>query len=231
MKQTLILIPGFANNEIAWKYQIEHLIGSFDIRIFVMDRFSTRQEMVDFLLSRAPERFHLAGHSMGGWVAQAVAARAPMRVNMLLLFNTWATPDPQMLSLQNQVCNLLKDGKIAEAIQRHLPLLIHPSRLADPALIHALHSMIASFSLDSLVQQLDAMLRDYSSLELHASISAPTLVVHSCQDALFPKEYKALIAGIKNSHLAQIEECGHASIMEKPEETTDLMRSFIENGC
>ncbi len=228
MKETLILIPGFANNELAWKFQIEHLKDRFDIRVFVMDKFANRQDMVENLLKKAPERFNLVGHSMGGWVAQAVAAKAPQRVSKLLLLNTWAKLEPQMLSMQRQLCEALKLGKIAEVIKQHLELLVHPSRLQDLSLLHSLQSMIASFSIETLVRQLEAMLQDYSSLELHSSIAAPTLVLHSCQDALFPKEHEALASGIKNSKLALIEDCGHASILEKPEETTQCILSFIE---
>jgi pimeloyl-ACP methyl ester carboxylesterase len=32
----------------------------------------------------------IAGHSLGGWVAQEVAARAPERVSKLFLCDTWA---------------------------------------------------------------------------------------------------------------------------------------------
>ncbi len=228
MKETLILIPGFANNELAWKFQIEHLKDRFDVRVFVMDKFANRQDMVENLLKKAPERFNLAGHSMGGWVAQAVAAKAPQRVSKLLLLNTWAKPDPQMMFMQREICEALKLGKIAEVIQQHLELLVHPSRLQDLPLLRFLQSMIASFSIDTLVRQLEAMLQDYSSLELHPSIAAPTLVLHSRQDALFPKEHEALASGIKNSKLALVEDCGHASIVEKPKETTQCILSFIE---
>ena len=228
MKETLVLIPGFANNELVWKYQIEHLKDRFDIRVHVMDRFSTRQEMVDHLLTHSPERFHLAGHSRGGWIAQAAAAKAPERVAKLLLINTWAVLDPQMIFMQRQVCQALRMGKIDEVMQQHLALLIHPLRHQDLSLIQLLQSMIASFSIETLVRQLEAMLQDCSSLDLHPFIAAPTLVLQSRQDALFPKEHEALISGIKGAKLAFIEDCGHASIVEKPEETTHLIRSFIE---
>ncbi|MBS0604223.1 MAG: alpha/beta hydrolase [Verrucomicrobia bacterium] len=231
MTETLILIPGFANNELAWKHQFDALKDHFHINVLVMDRFSTRQEMVDYLLQAAPKRFILAGHSMGGWVAQAAAAAAPERISKLLLLNTWATPDPQLMFMQRQVCEALKMGKIMEVIQQHLTLLIHPSRLQDMPLLQHLQAMIGSFSIEALVRQLEAMLGDYSSLRHHALITAPTLVLHSRQDALFPHEHEALTAGIKNTTVALVEDCGHASTVEKPEEVTAFIRSFIEEKC
>ncbi len=227
MTEPLVLIPGFANNEQAWHHQIDQLSDHSDIHVYIMDKEKTRDEMVEKLLAEAPERFNLAGHSMGGWIAQAVAAKSPERVAKLILLNTWATDDPRMLSIQTQVCEALKLGQLQQAMQQHIPLLIHPSRFQDPDLMQNLVQMVSHFSIDALIQQLEAMLSDYSSLHHHPSITAPTLVIHSRQDALFPDEHHALLSGIKNAKLSVVEECGHASIVEQPEVVTELMRAFI----
>lgn len=230
MKEMLVLIPGFANNELVWKHQTDHLRDLFDVRVMVMDKYATRKEMVESLLKKSPARFILAGHSMGGWVAQAAAAAAPERITKLVLLNTWATADPKMIYLQRQVAEALRQGHLKEIMQQHISLLIHPSRQHDTALIQSMQSMIASFPLEVLIRQIDAMLEDYSSLHLHHAICAETLVVHSHDDALFPaKELQAIATGIRNSELAIIEGAGHASTMEKPETVTALIRSFIES--
>lgn len=230
MKEMLVLIPGFANNELVWKHQTDHLSDLFDVRVKVMDKHSTRKEMVESLLKEAPSRFVLAGHSMGGWVAQAVAAAAPDRISKLVLLNTWATADPKMIYLQRQVAGALRQGRLLEVMQRHISLLIHPSRQHDIALMQSMQSMITSFPLEVLIRQMDAMLEDYSSLHLHHAIGAKTLVVHSHDDALFPaRELQAIATGIRNSELAIIEGAGHASTMEKPETVTALIRFFLES--
>lgn len=229
MKKILVLIPGFANNELVWKHQIDHLNDLFEIRVIVMDKQATRKEMVDFLFDTIPSSFILAGHSMGGWMAQAAAATAPERISKLILLNTWATPDPKMIYLQQQIAKSLKEGRLNEAMKQHLTILLHPSRKNDPALLQTLQTMVHSFSLESLIRQLEAMLEDYSSLYLHPSIDAPTLVIHSHDDALFPaKELQAIATGIRNSKLEIIPDAGHVSTIEKPEMVTSLMRNFLQ---
>ncbi len=228
MKETLIFIPGFASNEAAWGYQAKQLKENFDTRILVMDRFSTRQEMIDHLLKFAPDRFILVGHSMGGWVAQGAAAQAGEKVSKLILLNTWANLSPQMIAMQELISQMLTQGKMMEVMQQYLPMLVHPSRLQDPKLMELLQSMVGSFSVEALVRQIGAMIGDPSSLNCHPLIQARALIVYSDQDALFPKEHEILAFRIKNSELRKIEECGHSSIVEKPEETTFLIRSFIE---
>lgn len=228
MTDQLVLIPGFANNELVWQHQIDVLSDLCDIHVYIMDKEPTREEMVNTLLAEAPDNFILAGHSMGGWIAQAIAAKAPERIAKLILLNTWATPDPRMQALQTQVCETLKLGQLEQAMQQHIPLLFH--RFEDPNILQDLQQMIAHFSLATLIQQLEAMLSDYSSLHHHPSITSPALIIHSKQDALFPEEHHSLLKGIKNAKISLIEDCGHASIVEQPKIVTELMRSFIEEN-
>jgi pimeloyl-ACP methyl ester carboxylesterase len=229
VKETLILIPGFGNDARAWKHQIDHLSSFFEIRTKVMDKYATRHDMIKALLDEAPEKFILAGHSMGGWAAQAIASAAPQRVLKLILLNTWATADPKMIYLQRHVSQMLKEGRLMEAMQSYIGLLVHPSRMQDLTLIQTLQSMITSFPVNVLIQQLEAMLEDYSSLHLHHSISAPTLVVHSHDDAFFPvKELQVIATGIPNSQLTILPDTGHASTLEKPELVTSLLSAFVQ---
>jgi pimeloyl-ACP methyl ester carboxylesterase len=228
MQNNLVLIPGFANNELAWEHQIEALSDLCDIHVYIMEKETTRIEMVESILNAAPSRFVLAGHSMGGWIAQAVAAIAPDRVEKLILLNTWAGSHSEMMQMQRQICDALKQGGLAQVLQQQLPTLIHPSRHGDTALHEQIQKMASSFPVEVLVQQLEAMLSDYSSLHHHLSIAAPTMVVHSRDDALFPHEHHALNERIKRAQLAALDACGHASLLEKPHEVSELMRSFIE---
>jgi pimeloyl-ACP methyl ester carboxylesterase len=51
--------------------------------------------MADAVLRQAPERFVLFGFSMGGFVAQAIALKAPERVLGLGLLNTSSRPQTE----------------------------------------------------------------------------------------------------------------------------------------
>ena len=148
--KTLILIPGFANPASVWKHQVDDLSSAFHIQVPVMNKEKSRDQMVQAVLATAPDRFCLAGHSMGGWVAQAVAAAAPDRVERLVLLNTWATSEPTRLQFQRQIAEEIKAGRLKEVMERHLSLIIHPSKLQDAHLIQALAQMVSDFSLETL---------------------------------------------------------------------------------
>lgn len=229
-KPTLILVPGWSSNEILWEHQTKSLADCAHCQVIVMDQEQDRKAMVEKVLRLAPERFLIAGQSMGGWVAQKVAAAAPERVIKLLLVNTWSTPDPKFQALKQQVIQALQEGKLEEVIASHMHLILHPEKLKDPYIISKLHEEMVSLKIEILCQQLQSMADDNNSLSLLPQIKAPTLIIAGRQDKLFSlSEQKTIAQGIKGAKLAIIEECGHVSPMEQPQAVTALMRLFIED--
>ncbi len=231
MQEPLLLISGFAANEKAWSHQIEHLKEICNIQVIIMDRQLSRQQMVDHILSTAPKKFSLAGQSMGGWIAQAVAAEAGNQIDRLILLNTWCSSDPKLNEVEYQLMTALEHGEIEKIFSQHLPLILHSDHLHDAKILGAIQTMFMSFPIATLIHQLHAIMTDYESLPLLSKIEAKTLIIHGQQDALFPlSEQQQLHSHIKHSKLAFIEECGHCSTLEQPEAVTALMRLFLEYG-
>lgn len=63
--------------------QISALSDVATSEVVVLDRQVTRAEMAECVLGRVPGVVSVAGHSLGGWVAQEIAARAPEGVSAL----------------------------------------------------------------------------------------------------------------------------------------------------
>ena len=228
MKQTMILIPGWGGNEVLWQYQIERLRDFVNCKVIILDKQKSRDEMVEYILQEAPVRFILAGQSMGGWISMKVAAKAPERVSKLILMNTWASPDPKLNALQKEVLRDLKNGDEESVLARHLPLVLHPKSLSNPDIIEKMHQMFSHSKPKILIDQMQAMLDDYTSLPLLNQIQCPTLIIHGKEDQLFPTAEQEIIhKRIKNSELKTIEKCGHCSPIEQPEETFELIKTFI----
>jgi pimeloyl-ACP methyl ester carboxylesterase len=68
----MIFIPGVGGREWLWQHQIINLADLVTSEVMVLDRQTTRAEMAEYVLAHAPQRFSIAGHSLGGWVAQEV---------------------------------------------------------------------------------------------------------------------------------------------------------------
>ena len=84
------------------------------------------------MLAAAPERFALAGLSMGGYVAHAIMRRAPGRVTRLALIDTSARADTaDQLVRRKQLIDMTNFGKFKGVTDRLLPILIHEERLSE----------------------------------------------------------------------------------------------------
>ena len=89
----LALLPGLLCDGALWRHQIEGLGDVADCRVADFTSQSTTAAMAESVLDLMPERFALAGLSMGGYVALEIMARQPRRVIKLALLDTRATPD------------------------------------------------------------------------------------------------------------------------------------------
>jgi len=73
----LLLLPGMLSDEAFWRAQIDALADVCIIDAISYGLSDSIDAMAQAVLADAPERFALAGHSMGGRVALEVYKRAP----------------------------------------------------------------------------------------------------------------------------------------------------------
>jgi hypothetical protein len=75
----LFFVDAAAIRPILTEHPIKNLADVATSEVLVLDTQTTRAEMAEHVLAVAPQRFSIAGHSLGGWVAQEIAARAGCR--------------------------------------------------------------------------------------------------------------------------------------------------------
>src|SRR4051812_17103118 len=90
----LILVPGLMCDDIVWADQTAALSSLTGITIADHGAMDSLGTMAEAILARAPDRFALAGHSMGGRVALEVFRRAPERIAGIALMDTAHAPLP-----------------------------------------------------------------------------------------------------------------------------------------
>ncbi len=133
-RPALILLTGIACDEQLWRAQCDGLVDLVDGRA-VVPQGDTMDEMADHVLAQAPERFALAGLSMGGYVALAILRRAPARVTRLCLANTSARPDTTaQQDGRRQFIAETEAGGFEQVVAKLGRLLTHPDRRQDQAL-------------------------------------------------------------------------------------------------
>jgi pimeloyl-ACP methyl ester carboxylesterase len=154
MKPPLLLLPGLLADDWSWSHQARHLADQAEVAVVDLHPCSSCAEMVGRVLTAAPGPFALAGHSMGGWAALAVAARAPERVSLLALVSTWAPTSPPAES------GLLYGparGNSRTLLVENLALILHPDGLDDVALVTPLLDMQRRAGRETLLRNVQAL--------------------------------------------------------------------------
>ncbi|MCR9256192.1 MAG: alpha/beta hydrolase [Alphaproteobacteria bacterium] len=225
----LVLVPGLLCDEWLWRPQIEELGDLADITVADTLQDDGLDAMADRLLDAAPERFALAGLSMGGYVALAVMRKAPERVTRLALIDTSARPDTaEQKGRRRGLIELAQKGQFKGVTPRLLPLMLHPHNLEDSLMTNGVMAMAERVGKDAFLRQQKAILGRPDARCSLTSFHLPTLVLCGRQDMLTPldahEEMSNLIPG---SRLVVIENCGHLSTVEEPDQVNAAMREWL----
>jgi len=229
-KQGLVLVSGLLCDELMWQGQLTALAAAADCWVADHTRSETMAEVAADVLRDAPfEKFALAGLSMGGYVVLEMMRQAAHRVQRLALLDTTARSDTaEQTRKRRDFISLAERGRFLGITDVLLPLLIHPSQLANRELASTIRKMAKNTGRDAFIRQERAIISRSDSLPLLSRIACPTLVMCGRQDALTPLAlHEELAAGISGSRLEIVEECGHLSTMERPAETSAAIGRWL----
>jgi pimeloyl-ACP methyl ester carboxylesterase len=181
------------------------------------------------ILTEAPPRFALAGHSMGGYIAFEIMRQAPQRVAKLALLNTQARPDtPEAIERRRGMIAGIRAGGFRDGIEALIPGFLHPSRRDDAELRKLVYQMADDIGPDAFVRQLTAVMGRADSRPTLATITCPTLVLTGDEDNTIPNTLSIEIAnGIAGAKLTIIPRCGHLSQIEQPRATADALVEWL----
>lgn len=229
MAETLVLAPGLTCTARLFEAQIAALRPGRDILLADHTRDGTMEGIARRLLAAAPERFALAGLSMGGYIALEVMHQAPERVTRLALLDTNARADTaENRALREQQIALAEEGRFSAVIDSLWQRMVHPRRLEDPELRRIYRDMAEATGPETFVRQLRAIMSRRDSRPMLASMSVPTLVLVGDEDRLTPPEQAREMAGlIEGARLLEVPDCGHLSTLERPEAVTEALRSWL----
>jgi pimeloyl-ACP methyl ester carboxylesterase len=229
IKTNLVLVPGLLCTRALWEPQIAALGDIADMTVADHTRHDSMEAIARSILASAPERFALAGLSMGGYIAYAILRQAPERVTRLALLDTGCRADTDERKEQRLRRNELARREGAGAVQDELmPLLVHEARLADEAFTGLIRQMAVDTGTEALIRQHAALMGRPDSRPFLPSITCPTLVLVGREDALTPVAMaEEIAAGIPGARLEVVERCGHLSTMERPEAVSRALRAWL----
>lgn len=232
-KVPLVLLPGTLCNERLWHHQIEHLSGVANISIGNLTTSSTIQGMANDVLKNAPERFALAGLSLGGIVSLEILRQAPERVLKLALLDTTAHPPRQeQIPAWNHLLEIAaKDGVSKVTKDYLLPNLIHDQNPKKEMLTATIMNMAEEVGIGAYTNQLMAVMTKPNAFDILPSIQCETLLMVGRQDSLCTVAmHREMNEQIPHARFIIIEKCGHLCSLEQPEVVTKELRDWLQTG-
>ncbi len=226
-KPDLVLLPGMMCDARLWADMASSLGHHANLHYGDLTQDSDIAAMAGRVLADTPERFHLCGFSMGGYVAREIVAQAPGRVRSLMLINSSAagtTADD--LARRRDMARLVRDRPFTGLTAANLKKSVHPSRADDAMLIGRIQEMARDLGKDVFMRQL-VLTRDGSGATL-AEIRCPTLVLAATGDRLRSvAESETLADGIPDARLVVFDDCGHMTPLERPEDLNALIIDWL----
>jgi pimeloyl-ACP methyl ester carboxylesterase len=231
-RTSLVLVPGLLCDDALWAPQVTALSDVAACWIPGLLSEDSMSAMARSVLCDVPfDRFALAGLSMGGYVCMEIMRQAPQRVTGLALLDTRAAMDvPEETRRRHELVRLAQTARAFQPVTKlMLPLLMHPSRQQDEVLVKAVTDMAERVGIEAYVRQQRAIMSRPDSRADLRRVRAPSIVVCGRQDALTTlAQHKEMAALIPGAELVVIEECGHISSLERPEEVTVALRGWLK---
>ncbi len=225
----LLLLPGLLCDAALWQPQLDGLADIAAMTVADLTGQDSVAALAGAVLETAPDRFALAGLSMGGYVALEIMRQAPDRVSRLALIDTSARPDTrEQVRRRRGLLALARRGRFKGVTPKLMPLLIHTDRLGDDALTGTVMAMAERVGAEAFIRQETAILNRPDSRPTLGEITCPALVICGRQDALTPLEVaEEMAAGLPRGRLEVVDDCGHLSTLERPDIVTPLMRDWL----
>jgi len=232
MRKRLYLIPGLLCDAAIWQPQIAALSPHYDVRIPDLTGFASLSAMASYVLHDAPERFAVAGHSMGARVALEMFRRAPDRITHIALLDTGVHPaDPDEPARRARLTDLSRTQGMKALADDWLPPMVAPA-FFHGALKDTLYAMVERMTPDIHFRQIQALLNRPDARPLLGAIKVPALVGVGSEDQWSsPAQNRAIAEAMPGARFVLFEGSGHMAPLEAPDAVSAALEEWLARGA
>ena len=211
----VVLLHAFPLDERMWEQQLAVLGGHevatpnlYDLGGSSIDGWAER------VLDEVEDDVVAVGASMGGYVALAMARRAPERIRGLLIAGSRATADPpDRRAVRDDMIRVVQEEGI-EGWNREFSPPGPPDRPTD-----------------ELVRGIQALRDRPDATDVVASFAGPLVVVVGDQDDILPvDEARQIAESAPNGKFEVVEGAGHVVSVDAPERFNQILREFLQSA-
>ena len=240
----VVLLHAFPLDRSMWQPVVERLdaasipvlavdlpgLGDSPVPAGVADLAVSADAVVALLDRYAVPRAVVAGVSMGGYVALAIARRHPRRLAGLALIDTKAEADaPPARANRERIAEQVLGPAGTEALAPMIDTLLGPTtRDRRPRVVEAVARGLAAARPSGVAWSQRAMAARADATSLLGSIRVPVAVLVGQEDVLTPPEQaSALAAGLPDAVLSVLPGAGHLSPLEAPDQVAGALVALM----
>ena len=242
---TLLMIHGFGANRDNWLRFARHFK---DYRVIALDLpgfgesskpdidydvASQTERVHAFAKTLGLTRLHLIGNSMGGHIAALYAARHPEQVLSVALLDNAGVTSPR----KSEMFAMIERGEPNPLVVRRAEdfdalmrfVFVNPPPLPESLKRHFAEQSMANQTIyDKIFRQLRER---YVPLEPELpKIQVPTLLLWGEQDRVLDvSSIEVMKPLLKQPSVVIMPDCGHAPMIERPEETARHYQAFLDS--
>ncbi len=240
----VLFIHGYPLDRSLWRHQVEQLhgyhriapdlrgMGRSDAPDLGYSIATYADDLAALLDAMGIDEAVLCGISMGGYIALECARRWRRRIRGLVLMDTRAEGDsPEGRRGRDTAAAAARERGTAAVADAMLPKLFAGETAETVGAPWAqVEAMIRATPVPGIVGALSAMRDRPDSTGMLSSLGEiPVLVVSGEEDRIIPAtQARALAAAIPGARLRVIAGAGHLPPVERPAETTEVLREFLE---
>jgi 2-hydroxy-6-oxonona-2,4-dienedioate hydrolase len=175
-----------------------------------------------FIEARDYENIHLLGNSLGGHVGMVHVLKHPERIKSLILTGSSGL-------FENGMGDTYPRRGDYEYIKKKTEFTFYDPKMATDELVNEVFEITRNrLKVIKIIALAKSAIRNNLGEELN-NIKQPTLLVWGNNDSITPpfvaREFQRLIP---NSELHFVDKCGHAPMMEQPEEFNIILHKFLK---
>ncbi len=197
------------------------ILPLFDLDILHTSVGGLQKYLYRFIEARNYNNIHVLGNSLGGHVGLLYVLRHPERVKSLILTGSSGL-------FENGMGDTYPKRGDYEYIRKKTELTFYDPRTASKELVDEVYEIVNSrIKVIKIIALAKSAIRNNLGEELN-QIRQPTLLIWGNNDTITPpfvaREFNKLIP---NSELVLIDKCGHAPMMEVPDEFNRILHKFL----
>ena len=180
----------------------------------------------------APEKAApiIIGHSLGGYVALALAEQYGPSIGGLCLFHSTAFADtPEKKETRNKVIDFVNTSGVKTYTNQFVPGLFHSVyRRSNPDTVQEVVSIASATRLDTLTAYAAAMRDRPDRMKVLEAFAKAKLVVAGEKDGAVPLQQSlAMKKVVGEANFVLLKDVAHMGMYEKPEESREALSKLL----